>query len=113
MFQNIIIATSLFVSSGYALSLDEMMENVLKKNHDLKSLEQSIQVANKQISISTNWKNPTISFGANDIHFDDPFKRDQEAMQAQYIGYSQIIPMDEKLNIKKEISQRDKNIATF
>ena len=113
MLKNIIIVTSLFISSGYALSLDEMMENVLKNNHDLKSLEKSIELTNKQIDISTNWKNPTISFGANDIYFDDPFKRDQEAMQAQYIGYSQVIPMGDKLDIKKEISQRDKNIATF
>jgi len=113
MLKNIIIATSLIISSSYATSLDEMIDNVLKKNHDVKSLEKSIELANSQIAISTNWNNPTISFGANDIQFENTFDRDVEPMQAQYIGYSQVIPIGDKLNIKKEISIRDKNIATF
>lgn len=113
MLKNIIIVTSLLISSSYATSLDEMINNVLKKNQDLKSLEKSIETANSQIDISMNWKNPTISFGANDIHFKNSLDRDLEPMQAQYVGYAQVIPMGDKLDIKKEISIRDKNIATF
>jgi len=113
MFSKITLAVCLTVSSSFAISLDEMVDTVLLNNQDLKSLEQSIQIANTQIDISTNWKNPTLTFGANDIQFSEPFKRDLEPMQAQYIGYSQVIPMGDKLDMKREISLRDKNIASY
>jgi len=113
MLRNIVVVAYLSVSSSFAISLDDMVDNVLNKNQNLKSLEQSILIANKQIDISDNWKNPVLTFGANDVQFDDPLKRDLEPMQAQYIGYSQVIPMGEKLEIKKEISLRDVNIARY
>ncbi len=112
MFKNILFVTFLTVSSSFAISLDEMVDNVLNKNHDLKSLEKSIEVADKQIKVSKNWQNPVLTIGANDIHFDDSFKRDLEPMQAQYIGFSQVLPMGDKLDIKEEIAKKDKSIAT-
>ena len=39
-----------------------MVDNVLKKNQNIKSLEQTILVANKQIDISDNWNNPVLTF---------------------------------------------------
>ncbi|MGB3750937.1 MAG: TolC family protein [Arcobacteraceae bacterium] len=113
MLRNIAIVAYLSVSSSFAISLDDMVDNVLKKNQNIKSLEQSILVANKQIDISDNWNNPVLTFGANDVQFEDSLKRDREPMQAQYIGYSQVIPIGEKLEIKKEISIRDKTITTY
>lgn len=112
MFKNIVFVTFLTVSSSFAISLDEMVDNVLNKNHDLKSLEKSIEVADEQIKVSKNWQNPVLTIGANDIHFDDSFKRDLEPMQAQYIGFSQVLPMGDKLEIKEAIAKKDKNIAT-
>ncbi|MGB3752194.1 MAG: TolC family protein [Arcobacteraceae bacterium] len=113
MLKKITLLVYLFISSGFAVSLDEMVERVLVNNADLKSLEHSIEVSNSQIDLSSNWKNPTLSLGANDIQFDDPSKRDIEAMQAQYIGFSQVIPMGEKLELQKEISIKEKQIALY
>jgi hypothetical protein len=113
MLKNTVLATFLAISSSFAVSLDEMVDNVLNKNHDLKSLEQSIEVANEQIKISKNWQNPVLTIGANDIQFDEPTKRDLEPMQAQYIGFSQVLPMGDKLEIKEAIAQKDKSIATY
>lgn len=113
MLSRIAIVAYLSISSGFAVSLDEIVDNVLKKNQNIKSLEQSILVADKQIDVSTKWNNPVLTIGANDIHFEDSLKRDKEPMQAQYLGYSQVIPMGDKLQIKKEISIRDVSIATY
>jgi len=113
MFKKITLAVCLTVSSSLAVTLDEIVDTTLLHNQDLKSLESAIQIANTQIAISTNWKNPTLTFGANDIQFDDLTKRDLEPMQGQYIGYSQVIPMGDKLGLQKEVALRDKNIASY
>lgn len=90
-----------------------MVDNALKNNQDLKSVEKAISVANENIKLSTKWKNPILTFGVNDIHFDEPFKRDNEPMQAQYIGFSQVIPVGKKLDIKKAIAKKDKKIVAL
>jgi len=113
MFKNIVFVICLSISSSLAVSLDEMVETVLSNNQNLKSLEHSINIANTQIELSTNWNNPTLTLGVNDIQFDNPSKRDIEAMQAQYIGLSQVIPMGDKLALQKEISLKDKKIALY
>jgi len=113
MFKNIVFVACLSVSSSFAVSLDAMVETVLANNQDLKSLEHSIKVANTQVELSTNWNNPTLTLGVNDIQFDNPSKRDIEAMQGQYIGFSQVIPMGDKLELQKEISLKEKNIANY
>lgn len=111
--KKIAIALSFLISSSFALSLDEIVDTALKNNQNLKSIQSSINVADENIKLSRKWKNPTLTLGVNDIHFDEPFKRDSEAMQGQYIGFSQIIPVGNKLDIKEEISQKDKNIVTL
>ena len=111
--KKIALALSFALSSSFAISLDEMVDNALKNNQDLKSIESSIKIADENIKLSKKWKNPTLTFGVNDIHFDEPFKRDLEPMQAQYIGFSQVIPIGKKLEIKEAISKRDKNIITL
>ncbi len=111
--KKIAIALSFLISSSFALSLDEIVDTALKNNQNLKSIQSSINVADENIKLSRKWKNPTLTLGVNDIHFDEPFKRDAEAMQGQYIGFSQVIPVGNKLDIKEEISQKDKNIVTL
>lgn len=112
MFKNALLVAFLAILSQ-AASLDEMVNSALDNNYDLKSLQDSIDVATKEIEVSTNWKNPTLTLGINDIQFDDPFKRDLEPMQAQYIGFSQVIPFGNKLEIKENISKIDKKIKTL
>ena len=111
--KSIAIALSFAISSSFALSLDEIVDTALKNNQNLKSIQASIDIANENIKLSRKWKNPTLTLGINDIHFDEPLKRDIEAMQGQYIGFSQIIPVGNKLDIKERVSQKDKNIVTL
>lgn len=110
MFKKLLLSSFFTISFSYALSVDEIVTNTLNNNYDLKSLEKSIELANEQIKISKNWENPVLSFGINDIWFNDTFSRDKEAMQAQFIGFSQVIPTGDKLDIKKDIALKDKNI---
>lgn len=108
--KRVAIALSFLISSSFAASLDEIVDNALKNNQDLKSLERSIDVATQNIKLAKKWQNPILTIGANDIHFDEPLKRDREAMQAQFIGFSQVIPMGEKLDLKESIAKKDKQI---
>lgn len=110
MFKRLLLSSLFTITFLYATSVDEIVINTLNNNYDLKSLEKSINLANEQIKISKNWQNPVLSFGVNDIWFNDTFSRDKEAMQAQFIGFSQVIPLGNKLDIKKEIAQKDKKI---
>ena len=104
---------SLLISSSFAISLDEMVDNAFQNNQNLLSIEKAISIADENIKLSTKWKNPTLTLGVNDIHFDEPTKRDLEPMQAQYIGFSQVIPVGNKLDIKKSIAKKDRNIISY
>ena len=87
--------------------------DIFLKTPFLKALEESINSAKEQISLSSKWKNPTLTFGATDIQFDDISRRDLEPMQSQFIGFSQVIPVGDKLDIKEKVSKKDKNIVTL
>lgn len=105
------ILLSLSISSSFALNINEVVNSAYLKNQDLQSLEKSIDLASQNIKLATKWKDPVLSFGVNDISFDDPFKRDIEPMQSSFIGISQVIPIGKKLQIQKSIAQKDKSIA--
>lgn len=105
------ILISFSISSAFALSVDEIVKSTYLNNQDLKSIEKSIEVTSASIELSQKWKDPVLTLGVNDIHFDKPFKRDSEPMQAQYIGLSQVIPTGNKLDIQKDIAKKDKSIA--
>ena len=111
--KKIAIALSFIISSSLAISIDEIVSNALNNNYDLKSTQKAIEIANENITLATKWTNPVLSFGANDIHFDEPLKRDSEAMQAQFIGLSQVIPIGKKLQIKESIAKKDKEIISL
>lgn len=107
------VLISFTISSSFALTVEEIVENAYLNNQDLKSIEKSIEISSKNIELSQKWKDPVLTLGANDIHFDKPFKRDSEPMQAEYIGLSQIIPTGDKLDIQKDIALKDKDIASL
>lgn len=69
--------------------------------------------ANEDIILAKKWQNPMLIFGMNDIQLDDVSRRDLEAMQAQFIGITQVIPMGDKLEYKEEIALKDKEILTL
>lgn len=93
-----------------AVTIDELVKHTNENNYDLKSIDKSIEVANHQILLSKKWQNPTLSLGLNDLWLNDLSSRDKEAMQASFIGLSQVIPTGSKLEIKEKIAQKDRNI---
>ncbi len=113
MFKNAIFFAFLTITSAYAQSIEEIVENTLNNNYDLKSIQNSIFIAKEQIKISQNWKNPTLTLGANDIQSSNLFARDLEPMQAIYIGLSQIVPIGDKQKLKKDLSLKQKDIEQF
>ncbi|WP_373070722.1 TolC family protein [Sulfurimonas sp.] len=87
-------------------SLDELLIQ-LEKNSSLIQAQKSIVSAKqKDISIQTNYKNPKLSFGVNDIMLskDKYNKFDLEPMQTQYIAISQEIEDGDKIDSKKSIA---------
>jgi outer membrane protein, heavy metal efflux system len=110
MLKRILLSSSLAISLLSATTIDELVKNSFENNYDLKSLEKSINIANHQISLSKNWQNPILSFGLNDLWINDLSSRNKEAMQASFVGISQVIPTASKLDIKESIAKNDKNI---
>lgn len=104
--------TTIMISS-WAMSPDDIVTEALKKNNDLKSLQHSIKISNEQIKLSKKWNNPTLSLGVNNIQFDDISRRDLEPMQGQFIGFSQVVPLGDKLEIQEQIAIKDKQIAQY
>ena len=108
--KKILLCFSLTVCLLSAVTIDELVKNTNENNYDLKSIDKSIEVANHQILLSKKWQNPTLSLGLNDLWLNDLSSRDKEAMQASFIGLSQVIPTGSKLEIKEKIAQKDRNI---
>ncbi len=113
MLNKSLVLTSLLVSSMFAQNIDDVVTKTLNQNYTLKALENSINITKEQIALASKWKNPTLSFGATDIQFDDVTKRDLEPMQAQFIGLSQTIPLGDKLEIQKKIASDDFEISKY
>lgn len=112
MFKHSLIFVCL-ISSSMAVSIDAIVKNTFAHNHTLKSIEESIGVTIQSIALSGKWKNPTLNLGINDIQFDDVSQRDLEPMQAQYIGFSQVIPMGDKLKLQEEMAYKDNSISKY
>jgi len=110
MLKNSFILLCLIITSSYSATVEEIINSTIDNNKDLQSIEKSIQIANEQIKLSKKWDNPILTIGANDLQFDTS-RRDLEPMQAQYIGFSQNIPINDKFDLQEEISIKDKNIA--
>ena len=103
------LCSSLF----YGITPKQLVENTYEKNYTITGLQKAIMGANEDIILAKKWQNPMLIFGMNDIQFDDVSRRDLEAMQAQFIGITQVIPMGDKLEYKEEIALKDKEILTL
>lgn len=111
--KKILLCSTLTISLLSAVTINELVKNTNENNYDLKSVDKSIEIANQQILLSKKWQNPILSFGLNDLWLNDLSSRNKEAMQASFIGISQVIPTGSKLEIKEKIAQKDKNIQTL
>uniref|UniRef100_UPI00404781EA TolC family protein n=1 Tax=Aliarcobacter sp. TaxID=2321116 RepID=UPI00404781EA len=108
--KKILLCSSLTISLLSAVTIDELVKSTYENNYDLKSIEKSIKRTEQQIKLSKNWQNPMLSFGLTDLWVNDIKARDKEAMQATFVGISQVIPTGSKLNIQEKIAKKDKNI---
>lgn len=108
--KRILLCSSLTISLLSAVTIDELVKSTHENNYDLKSIEKSIKRTEQQIKLSKNWQNPMLSFGLTDLWVNDIKARDKEAMQATFIGISQVIPTGSKLDIQEKIAKKDKNI---
>lgn len=96
-----------------AQTIENIVQNVLAKNYSLKAIQSSIDSLKEDIKLSSKWDNPVLSFGATDVQFEETFSRDKEAMQAQFIGITQNIPIGDKLKIQEEIATDELEISQY
>ena len=96
-----------------ALEIKEIVNKTYENNKQLQSLQMAIEISNENIKLSSKYQNPILTIGANDVYFDEPFTRDKEAMQAQYIAISQNFESSDKLLFKEEISKVSKEEKSY
>lgn len=96
-----------------AQPINTIITSALENNSTLKALEYSINIAKEQISLSTKWDNPIVNIGATDIQFNDYKDRDKEAMQAQFIGLTQSVPLGNRLKIAKTVASNEYIISKY
>jgi len=97
--------------SLYAADINTLIQKAYSNNPTIQKLSSEIELNNYDIANSILYKNPVLTLGINDINFDEPSKRDLEAMQAEYITISQEFTDSDKLDIKKQIENSDKKIS--
>ena len=101
-----VVFTSLILASYlFGTSIEDIVQKSLENNFDIKSLENSIEIANFQIKQAKNWENPMISFKANDIMLNKNYLNNQKEYG---IELSQAIPIGKKLELEESIAKKDK-----
>jgi len=96
--------------SLYGISIDKVIDTAYKNNPTIKKLQEQILSKDYDILNSDLYKNPVVTIGVNDINLDEPKKRDLEAMQTNFISFSQEITWSDKLKLKTKIEHINKNI---
>jgi len=94
----------------YSQSIESILKLIDTNNYILKAKEIQITSSLVDADLSSTWSNPVLGIGVSDINLDEPTSRDIEAMQTQYITYSQLIPTNGKLKLSNEIKQYDTKI---
>ena len=101
-----VVFTSLILAIySFGTSIEDIVQKSLQNNFDIKSLENSIEIANFQIKQAKNWENPMISFKANDIMLNKNYLNNQKEYG---IELSQAIPIGKKLELEESIAKKDK-----
>lgn len=103
--KKVIFTSLIFASYLFGTSIENIVQKSLQNNFDIKSLENSIEIANFQIKQAKNWENPMISFKANDIMLNKNYLNNQKEYG---IELSQAIPIGKKLELEESIAKKDK-----
>jgi hypothetical protein len=106
MFKKLFLFKILFIDLLFADASVALVEK-LERSSPLILSQKALIIAKKQDQfIYTNYKNPKISVGVNDITLDKNkiTKRDIEPMQTQYLSLSQEIQNSDKIDTKNKIA---------
>ena len=103
--KKVVFTSLIFTSYLFGTSIENIVQKSLQNNFDIKSLENSIEIANFQIKQAKNWENPMISFKANDIMLNKNYLNNQKEYG---IELSQAIPIGKKLELEESIAKKDK-----
>ena len=103
--KKVVFTSLIFASYLFGTSIENIVQKSLQNNFDIKSLENSIEIANFQIKQAKNWENPMISFKANDIMLNKNYLNNQKEYG---IELSQAIPIGKKLALEESIAKKDK-----
>ena len=103
--KKVVFTSLIFASYLFGTSIEVIVQKSLENNFDIKSLENSIEIANLQIKQAKNWENPMISFKANDIMLNKNYLNKQKEYG---IELSQAIPIGKKLELEESIAKKDK-----
>ncbi|PRM89972.1 hypothetical protein CJ671_05035 [Aliarcobacter cryaerophilus] len=103
--KKVVFTSLIFASSLFGISIEDIVQKSLQNNFDIKSLENSIEIANFQIKQAKNWENPMISLKANDIMLNKNYVNNQKEYG---IELSQAIPIGKKLELEESIAKKDK-----
>lgn len=105
----LLLGSTLAISLLSAITIDELVKSSFEKNYDLRSLDNSVKVAQEQINVSRNWENPMLAFKVNNIGFNKPLSNQKE----YGLELSQVIPLGNRLDIEESIALKDRNIKIF
>ena len=103
--KKVVFTSLIFTSYLFGTSIENIVQKSLQNNFDIKSLENSIEIANFQIKQAKNWENPMISFKANDIMLNKNYLNNQKEYG---IELSQTIPIGKRLELEESIAKKDK-----
>ena len=103
--KKVVFTSLIFASYLFGTSIENIVQKSLQNNFDIKSLENSIEIANFQIKQAKNWENPMLSFKANDIMLNKNYLNNQKEYG---IELSQAIPIGKKLELEESIAKKDK-----
>ncbi|MGJ0341452.1 TolC family protein [Aliarcobacter cryaerophilus] len=103
--KKVVFTSLIFASYLFGTSIENIVQKSLQNNFDIKSLENSIEIANFQIKQAKNWENPMISFKANDIMLNKNYLNNQKEYG---IELSQAIPIGKRLELEESIAKKDK-----
>lgn len=98
----ILLALSLTLQ---AQTLQEVIDYSIQNNYQLQILDEEASIVQEQKEIEGLWDDPILKAGINDIQGDKPFSRNIEAMQNQFVGLSQTIPLSNKLEVAADIEE--------
>ena len=93
-----------------AQSVQETIDYSIQNNYQLQILEEELSIVDEQKEIEGFWADPMLTIGINDIQSGKPLSRNIEAMQNQYVMYSQTIPLSNKLEVASDIEEEKKRV---